>query len=661
MNKRFHLLLSVLFALVLCTRILQGSSAPTVSFNNPSPNAGDEFGWAVAVAGKWVVVGADFDDTGATNAGVAYVYDIASSMPNVPLFTLTNPTPSEIQFWGEEFGSSVAIGGTQVIIGAPSDRDAGADRAGAVYIYDLGSATPTMPAVTLTGPNPSGGETFGRSVAVAGTRVVVGAPGNNTGTNGAGAVYVFDLASAAPTDPVSILTNPHPSRIGFQTEGFGESVAIFETKVVVAAPYEEVGGVGAVGVAYVFDLTGGTPTVPMATLRNPRQEDDEYGISVAIEGSTVVVGTENHYEVYIFDLSSATPEVPVVTLVDPTPAPFEGFGISVALSGTRVIVGASDDNVRGIDVGRVYVYDLTSARPTVPLAILDNPAPAHGDEFGRAVGVNGVRIVVGAPYDNGQVVDSGAAYVFTVGPMMRMVKESPGVLKLSWTPADPDFVLQCADRLGPDRWRDYGTGPITPVTILTTNQLPFYRLVAAGPPGFVINEVDYDQIGTDSTEFVELFNGSTTTRDLSQYAVVFINGASSNEYLRVTLSGTLAAGEYLVVASTNLPPIPPGVRRIDLPFSDNNIQNGAPDGIALVFLPALQVVDALSYEGGIRTASINGFPGRYNLVEGRELPISVQDSNTVAGSLGRSPNGGDTNDAATDWRFLNQPSPGSAN
>ena len=75
------------------------------------------------------------------------------------------------------------------------------------------------------------------------------------------------------------------------------------------------------------------------------------------------------------------------------------------------------------------------------------------------------------------------------------------------------------------------------------------------------------------------------------------------------------------------------------------LQNGAPDGLAL--LDGTTLVDALSYEGAITAATIGG--QTYNLVEGTALAATIEDSNTVVGSLIRNPNGKDTNDAAADW------------
>jgi hypothetical protein len=162
------------------------------------------------------------------------------------------------------------------------------------------------------------------------------------------------------------------------------------------------------------------------------------------------------------------------------------------------------------------------------------------------------------------------------------------------------------------------------------------------PPGerkLVINEIDYDQVGADADGFVELHNSGPADADLTGLALVFVNGGDGKEYHRETLSGTLAAGGYLVVAF--------------------DAQNGAPDGLALVDTSSKTLLDALSYEGSITSAVIDD--QTYSLVEGAPLPEAVADSNTVGGSLIRNPDGHDANDAASDWAFTTTLTRGAAN
>lgn len=154
----------------------------------------------------------------------------------------------------------------------------------------------------------------------------------------------------------------------------------------------------------------------------------------------------------------------------------------------------------------------------------------------------------------------------------------------------------------------------------------------------VINEIDYDQVGTDTGGFVELRNNGETAASLDGLAVVLVNG-DGTEYARKALTGSLAAGAHLAV--------------------DVDPQNGAPDGVALVDTTAGTLLDALSYEGPILSATIGS--ATFSLVEGAALPDTVADSNTVDGSLARLPNGKDTNDAASDWAFTTTATPGAAN
>ena len=154
----------------------------------------------------------------------------------------------------------------------------------------------------------------------------------------------------------------------------------------------------------------------------------------------------------------------------------------------------------------------------------------------------------------------------------------------------------------------------------------------------VINEIDYDQVGADSGGFVEVYNAGSGAADLSGIALVLVDGGTGAEYLRRALTGSLAAGAYLVV--------------------EVDAQNGAPDGVALVGSGGT-LLDALSYEGAIEAATIGG--ATYDLVEGTVLPAATADSNTATGSLSRIPNGADTNDAAADWAFTTTVTQGAAN
>lgn len=134
-----------------------------------------------------------------------------------------------------------------------------------------------------------------------------------------------------------------------------------------------------------------------------------------------------------------------------------------------------------------------------------------------------------------------------------------------------------------------------------------------------INEVDYDQPGSDTAEFIELFNNGSANISLDGYDIDLINGSNSSVYRHIDLSGyTINSGAYFVVCND-----PSQVANCNDNFTATTgwIQNGAPDALALYDNNQL-MVDALSYEG-----ELSPFSESTNAV--------VKDSNSVITSLSR--------------------------
>ncbi len=146
---------------------------------------GDEFGFSVAVSGDTLVVGAYRDDRGANgNQGSAYVFQRnqggADQWGQVRQLTASDGAASD------QFGSSVAVSGDTVVVGAYLD-DVGtnADQ-GSAYVFqrNQGGADEWGQVRQLTASDGTASDHFGFSVAVSGDTVVVGAYRN-------GSAYVF--------------------------------------------------------------------------------------------------------------------------------------------------------------------------------------------------------------------------------------------------------------------------------------------------------------------------------------------------------------------------------------------------------------------------------------------------------------------------------------
>jgi hypothetical protein len=187
-------------------------------------------------------------------------------------------------------------------------------------------------------------------------------------------------------------------------------------------------------------------------------------------------------------------------------------------------------------------------------------------------------------------------------------------------------------------------------------------IAGSGAPGIVLNEVDYDNVGTDTTEYVELFNPSGQPTSLAGLQVVLVNGATNATYQTIDLAplGSLPAGKYLVIAPDTVT-APLNALKLDPLWTQDQLQNGAPDGLAIVDTVTNTVIDAIAYEGPITAAVIAGFPAPVTLVEGTALDAGVADSNTTTKTLCRKGNGVDSNNSNADWALCGSRTVGTAN
>jgi len=184
----------------------------------------------------------------------------------------------------------------------------------------------------------------------------------------------------------------------------------------------------------------------------------------------------------------------------------------------------------------------------------------------------------------------------------------------------------------------------------------------------VINEVDYNQPGTDTKEFIELYNPNTSAMGLDGLAVVFLNGSSSPavEYLRVPLTGSLASHAFLAIASPAVT-VDAAATNVIFPSScsptscSNKIQNGPRDAALVLDTATGAILDAISWGGACTAGMITGVTGTPPCSEGTALAATDEDTDsTSTGSICRRVDGADTDDNASDWTYCNS-TPGAAN
>ncbi len=115
---------------------------------------------------------------------------------------------------------------------------------------------------------------------------------------------------------------------------------------------------------------------------------------------------------------------------------------------------------------------------------------------------------------------------------------------------------------------------------LLTTASPSSAYVAIPSPTVFISEIHYDNTGADAGEAVEVFGPAGT--DLTGWSIVLYNGNGGASYGTTALSGTI-------------PDLGGGFGVVVVNYPVNGLQNGSPDGLALV--SPTGVVQFLSYEG----------------------------------------------------------------
>ena len=291
----------------------------------------DFFGYSVAISGEFAVVSSRYDDTAAgTNAGSAYVFK-RSNGAWTEQQKLTAPDGAAF----DVFGSSVSVSGDTIVAGAPEEAPPGAFSVGSAYVF-VRSGTAWTHQQKLLASDGANFDVFGTSVAISGDTVVVGAPfdtgygwgyvfvragttwtqqqklivggvvdrflGRSVAVSGdtallgapsddtaagaqAGSAYVFVRAGTTWTQQQKLVASD-----GAPGDGLGWSVSVSGDTAAVGAPFDDMSGPTDVGSAHVFLRTGTVWSEEPTLLAPDGEGGDIFGYSVAVAGDTVVVG-----------------------------------------------------------------------------------------------------------------------------------------------------------------------------------------------------------------------------------------------------------------------------------------------------------------------------------------------------------------------------------
>ena len=263
----------------------------------------------------------------------------------------------------------------------------------------------------VSAPNNIGSGAFGEASDISGDTLAVGAPR-------IGRVYLYTYNTAMHSyEKVATLSASDPT----SGDIFGSNVAVNGDTVIVGVHDKE----DRKGVVYLFVKPEGgwhDMTETARLLASERSDEDDFGISVDIDGDTVAVGATGvggKYgvrtgAVYLFEKpENGWHDMNETAILSPSDGlQNDNFGNSVAIEGDTVVVG---DRYKNNTTGAAYVFEkpMTGWCDMTERAKLTASDADASDFFGQDVAISGQTVVVGAHKgDANNVAKAGAAYVF---------------------------------------------------------------------------------------------------------------------------------------------------------------------------------------------------------------------------------------------------------
>ena len=392
-------------------------SAPTTVVGSTTPTEtklvandaefGDEFGLEVAIQGNIAVIGAQGDSPLGFGTGAAYVFEkTASGWQQQQKLTASDSASHKF------FGVSVAIDGDRIVIGAWGDQNAGVF-SGAAYVF-VRSGTTWVEEQKLTGSENSFADGFGRSVTIEGDTIVVGAFGNSdVPQSEVGSAYVFRRTETGWIEQQELTASDAAPGARFAL-----SVDISNGTIVAGADGNSELGFFS-GAIYIFTFDGSSWTEQQKLHAHDATAGASFGFHVAISGDTIVagapqdsVGTHTMGAAYVFSRKTSGWSQDRKLVGGNNAIAFDGFGLRVAVDGDTIVVGSPNDSELAFRGGSAYVYKLNGQSGWSLREKLYPSDPAKDDTFGLAVAASGNAVLVGTPAKSDVAFFAGAAYVY---------------------------------------------------------------------------------------------------------------------------------------------------------------------------------------------------------------------------------------------------------
>jgi len=392
-------------------------SATQTAQIEPASGAFGQFGALVALDGTTVVASGDsLDDAGGADFGVwVFAYGGGTWVQQAEFM---HPN---IGSGADGLGSSAAISGDTMVVGAEYATVGSNAQQGSAFVFVRSGTTWSQQAV-LTASDGAATDLFGSSIAISGDTVVVGAiHHSSTGFIQDGAAYVFIRSGTTWTQQTKLVATNATGG-----DGFGISVSVSGNTALVGADNANVGTTFGQGAAYVF-VRSGTTWSQQAELSSPSDAGaSSVGASVSLDVDTALACSPGN-AAYVFQRSGTTwSQQAVLTPSDGNAVAnsfcnSSGGSAGGAVSGDTAVVGAQFAAGTVAQQGKAYVYTRVGSTWSEQTQITSTGA----GWFGASVALQSGTAVLGAPVTVSGA-SGGAAFVFGIVPSASDAGSSDG-------------------------------------------------------------------------------------------------------------------------------------------------------------------------------------------------------------------------------------------
>jgi hypothetical protein len=355
-------------------RRTDGSWAGEARLGAAVPEFDARFATSVAASGDVIVCGSPYADTSAAvDAGTASVFRWDGND-----WLLEQTLEDADGHTSDLFGSSVAVDGDVLVVGAFADDPGGVTGQGSATVFRWNGAA-WVEEQRLLAATGTSGDTFGHDVSMEGDVIAVGAPRRDAAHQDQGAVFVFRWDGATWQEEAELLASA-----GDMFDSLGRSVSISGGRVAAGAFAAQ----SQAGAASVFAWNGSAWSEQAALVKPAGEADDHFGSSVALDQDVLVVGARdddvgsvhNQGSLDVFRWDGAQ-WLHTAELRASDGASSDHFGWGVEVEGETVVSTQPSDDDAGMDAGAVYVLGV--------------PSSAWCDQGCALAGVNGDPSLVG--------------------------------------------------------------------------------------------------------------------------------------------------------------------------------------------------------------------------------------------------------------------------